>query len=202
VTLTLRARLAAISAIVFAVLLAALSVVSYGVLARRLDADVTERLTQLTDGLHGYLRFDGGAASVDFDAGDSDQAAFVHEATRYYQIYDVATARLLAESSGFAPLGLHLTSAEVRAFRAQPKSFDIATEYGRLRISNSVRTVPGGQSYLLQVGVSLAAMDTALRQYRGLLLWYGPAALLDDETGKRHRLPLSMVVKANIDLEL
>ena len=177
-TLTLRARLAAISAIVFAVLLAALSVVSYGVLARRLDADVTERLTQLTDGLHGYLRFDGGAASVDFDAGDSDQAAFVHEATRYYQIYDVATGRLLAESSGFAPLGLHLTSAEVRAFRAQPKPFDIATEYGRLRISNSVRTVPDGQSYLLQVGVSLAAMDAVLRQYRGLLLWYGPAALL------------------------
>ena len=30
----------------------------------------------------------------------------------------------------------------------------------------------------------------------------GPAALLEDETGKRHRLPLSMIVKANVDLEL
>ena len=56
-TLTLRARLATISAIVFGLLLAALSLVSYEVLSRRLDADVTERLTELTDGLHGYLRF-------------------------------------------------------------------------------------------------------------------------------------------------
>jgi two-component system OmpR family sensor kinase len=178
VTLTLRARLAAISAIVFGLLLAALSILSYGVLARRLDSDVTERLVQLTDGLHGYLRFDGGVASLAFDAADSDQAAFVHEATRYYQIYDLATGRLVVESNGLAPLGLHLTSAEVGAFRARPKPFDIATEYGRLRISNSVRTVSDGQAYLLQVGVSLAAMDGALRRYRGLLLWYAPAALL------------------------
>ena len=90
-TLTLRARLAAISTIVFGLLLAALSVVSYQVLARRLDADVTERLTELTDGLHGYLRFDDDTASVEFDASDNDQAAFVHEATRYYQVYDAAT---------------------------------------------------------------------------------------------------------------
>ena len=40
-TLTLRARLAAISTIVFGLLLAALSVASYEVLSRRLDADVT-----------------------------------------------------------------------------------------------------------------------------------------------------------------
>ena len=178
VTLTLRARLAAISTIVFGLLLAALSILSYGVLARRLDSDVTERLIQLTDGLHGYLRFDGGVPWVDFDATDSDQATFVHEATRYYQIYDLPTGRLLAESTGLAPLGLRLTSTEVRAFRAQPKPFDIATEYGRLRISNSVRTMPDGQAYLLQVGVSLAAMDDALRRYRGLLLLYAPAALL------------------------
>ena len=102
-TLTLRARLAAISTVVFGLLLAALSVVSYSVLARRLDGDVTERLTQLTDGLHGYLRFDSGVPSVEFDAADSDQAAFVQEATRYYQIYDVSTGQLLVESSGFAP---------------------------------------------------------------------------------------------------
>ena len=62
-TLTLRARLAAISTIVFGLLLAALSFVSYTVLSRRLDADVTERLTELTDGLHGYLRFDGDTTS-------------------------------------------------------------------------------------------------------------------------------------------
>jgi len=178
VTLTLRTRLAAISTIVFGLLLAALSVVSYKVLSRRLDADVTERLTELTDGLHGYLRFDDDTTSVAFDASDNDQAAFVHEATRYYQVYDGGTGRLLTESSGLAPLGLHLTPGEVQAFRAEPRPFDIATEYGRLRISNSVRTVADRGTYLLQVGVSLAPMDAALARYRDLLLWCVPAALL------------------------
>jgi hypothetical protein len=53
VTLTLRARLAVIATIVSGLLLGGLSVVSYNVLARWLDEDVTARLTELTDGLHG-----------------------------------------------------------------------------------------------------------------------------------------------------
>src|SRR5262249_13405727 len=81
--LTLRMRLAAISTIVFGVLLAGLSIVSYEVLGRRLDDDVTERLGELTAGLHGYLRFENDAATIAFDANDDDAAAFVHEATRY-----------------------------------------------------------------------------------------------------------------------
>ncbi len=177
-TLTLRTRLTAISTIVFGLLLAALGVVSYQVLSRRIDADVTQRLTELTDGLHGYLRFDNDTTSLAFDASDDDQAAFVHEATRYYQVYDAGTGRLLAASSGLAPLSLHLTPGEVQAFRAEPRPFDIGTEYGRLRISNSVRTVADGRAYLLQVGVSLAPMDEALARYRDLLLWCVPVALL------------------------
>jgi heavy metal sensor kinase len=177
-TLTLRARLAAISTIVFGLLLAALSLVSYQVLFRRLDADITDRLTELTDGLHGYLRFDGDTASVAFDATDDNQAAFVQEATRFYQVYDAGTGRLLTQSDGFAPLALRLTTGEVRAFRAEPRPFDIQTEYGRLRISNSVRTAANGQAYLLQVGVSLAPTDAALRRYRDLLLSWVPVALV------------------------
>lgn len=177
-TLTLRARLATITAIVFGLLIAGLSLASYQVLARRLDADVTERLTQLTDGLHGYLRFSGDTASVAFDATDNDQTVFVHEATRYYQVYDVATGHLVAASTVITSLGLQLTLGEVQAFRARPQPFDIETEYGRLRISNSVKTLPDGRTYLLQVGVSLSPMDATLRHYRDLLWWRVPLALL------------------------
>jgi len=175
---TLRARLATIAAIVFGLLLAGLSLTSYQVLARRLDADATERLTELTDGLHGYLRFGPDAASVVYDAGDNDQAVFVHEATRYYQVYDVATGRLVAASSTIAPLGLQLTLGEIQAFRARPDPFDITTEYGRLRLSNSVRTLRDGQTYLLQVGIPLEPMDAALKRYRDLLWWRVPVAVL------------------------
>jgi heavy metal sensor kinase len=177
-TRTLRARLATIAAIVFGLLLAGISLISYRVLARRLDADVTERLMQLTDGLHGYLRFGDGTATVAYDTSDNDQAVFVHEATRYYQVYDAASARLVAASNVMTALGLQWTIDEVQAFRAKPAPFDIATEYGRLRISNSERTLSDGRTYLLQVGVSLAPMDAALKSYRDLLWWRVPVALL------------------------
>lgn len=177
-TLTLRTRLAAIATIVFGLLLAAFSIVTYRVLTRQLDADVTERLTQLTEGLHGYLRFNDDTVSVDFDTGDNDQAAFVQQATRYYQVYDVGTGRLLVESRGIAPLGLEFSPTEVQAYRAQQRPFDIETEYGRLRISNSVKTNSDGRVYLLQVGTPLGPMDSGLRRYRVLLLWRVPAVLL------------------------
>ena len=167
-TLTLRMRLAAISTIVFGLLLAGLSVGSYEVLGRRLDADVTERLGELTAGLHGYLRFAKDSATgqdtvaIAFDANDDDAAAFVHEATRYYQIYDVRGGQLLGESPGITPLALHLTRGEVEAFHAAPRTFDIETDYGRLRFSNSVGMTPDGRAYLLQVGLPLKTMDDAL----------------------------------------
>lgn len=174
---TLRARLAMISTIVFGLLLAILGVASYQVLARWLDADATERLNELTDGLHGYLHIDADTVSVAFDANDNDQVAFVHEATRFYQVYDVETGRLLVESPVLTSLGLNFTASEVQGFGAHPQSMDIETDHGHLRISNSVRKVAGHQ-YLLQVGMSLDAVDGALRRYRMLLLLCVPAGLL------------------------
>jgi two-component system OmpR family sensor kinase len=177
-TLTLRARLAVVYTVVIGLLLVGLSLMSYRILARQLDADVTARLTELTDGLHGYLHFDGDQPGLVFDRQDSDQAAFVHEATRYYQIYDATSGRLLVQSDGFEPLGLHFTPAEVHAFREQPLPFDIRTDYGRFRVSNSLIVRGDRDVDLLQVGASLAAMDGTLGRYRNLLLWRVPPALL------------------------
>jgi heavy metal sensor kinase len=178
VTLPLRARLAVSSALVCGLLLSILSVVSYSVLGRQLDADVTMRVKELTDGLHGYLRFDSDLPRVEHNTADGDQAAFVQEATRYLRIYDVATARLLFQSIGIASMGVLLTPEQVQANRAHLRPFDVATQYGRVRIANSAIRDRLGREYLVQVGVSLNTMDAALRRYRDLLLWLLPAALL------------------------
>jgi heavy metal sensor kinase len=178
VTLPLRARLAASYTALVALLLAVLSVVSYRVLARQLDQDATTRLTELTDGLHGYLRVGGDLPTLAFDANDPDQATFIHEATRYYQIYDAETGQLIVQSAGFEPLGLHFTPAEIRALRQQPRPFDISTEYGRFRISTSVLSRGTAHAVLLQVGLSLGTMDGALRRYLDLLRWRLPVALV------------------------
>jgi heavy metal sensor kinase len=178
VTLPLRARLAVFSALVCGLLLSILSIVSYSVLGRWLDADVTMRLMELTDGLHGYLRFEGDPPTVEYNTADSDQAAFIQEATRYLRIYDVATGRLLLQSNGFAPMGARLSPEHVHANRARLAPFDVSTQYGRVRISNSAIRDRNGREYLVQVGVSLNNMDAALSRYRDLLLWLLPGALL------------------------
>jgi len=178
VTLTLRARLSVIATVVSGLLLAGLSVVSYNVLARWLDADVNTRLTQLVDGLHGYLDLDDEVPSVAFNSSDNDQASFVHEATRYYQIFDGRTGQLLVASPDMSPLGLTLTRGEIQSLLDRPRPVDITTPYGRLRILSNPVTGPGGRLFLLQVAVSLTSMDNALSRYRDLLVIITPLSLL------------------------
>jgi two-component system heavy metal sensor histidine kinase CusS len=177
-TLPLRARLAVSTTVVFGVLIGAVATASYTVLARQLDADASTRLAELTEGLHGYLRFQGDVPRVEFDPVDGDQVAFVQEATRYYQIYEAGSGRLLFQSSAMVPLGLALTPDEVRTSVASLRPFDVATGYGRLRVSNSLVPGAGATAYLLQVGVSLGPTDAALRRYRDLLLLGVPVCLL------------------------
>jgi heavy metal sensor kinase len=55
---------------------------------------------------------------------------------------------------------------------------DITTPYGRLKIGSSPVASPGGRAYVLQLGVSLNSMDTALSRYRDLLLLFTPLALV------------------------
>jgi two-component system OmpR family sensor kinase len=178
VTLALRTRLTVFYTAVFALLLTSMSVLAYRALASQLDADATAALTRLTNGLHGYLRFDGGVPSLEFDASDDEEAAFVHDATRYYQIYDANTGALLVQSEPLEPLGLRYTPTEVRAFRDRPDLQDVRTDYGRIRISNSLISAGPGQTYLLQVGASLETMDSALSRFLQLLSWSVPAALV------------------------
>ncbi len=177
-TLSLRTRLTVFYAAVFGVLLTAVAVVSYRVIARQLDEDATANLAELTSGLHGYLRFDGATPRLVFDANDPDQVAFVQAATRYYQIYDAGTGALLVQSAALEPSGVRFTPAEVQAFRDLPRISDLSTDYGHLRLSNSVLTQGEASTYLLQVGVSLDATDAALSRFLVLMLWTVPAGLL------------------------
>jgi heavy metal sensor kinase len=178
-TFSLRTRLTVFYTVVFGVLLTALAAVSYRVLAQQLDSDATASLVEMTNGLHGYLHFERGTPEILFDSTDPEEAAFVQRATRFYQIYDATTGALVAESDAIAPLGLAFTPAEVKSFREQPRLHDVQTDYGRIRLTNSVITgdTPA-QVFLLQVGASLAGSDGALRRFLQLLLWGMPAGLL------------------------
>lgn len=176
--LTLRSRLTLLHTGLSAVLLVVLAAASYRVLAYQLDADVSARLAELTSGLHGYLRFTAGTPLVVFDPADPAQTAFVEEATRYYQVFDGDSGDLVVQSNALAPLGLELTAGEVHRFLDQASTFDIETEFGRVRLSNSVLEPAAGGRYLLQVGVTLAPMDRALDRFLALLILGLPAGLV------------------------
>jgi len=178
VTFTLRSRLTLLYTVLFGVLLAVIAAVSYHVLAYQLDADVSANLTELTTGLHGYLRFPDDRPTVIFDQTDPAQAAFVEEATRYYQVFNARTGELIVQSDALRPLGLEFTPAEVRQFGDRPVNLDLDTDYGRIRLSNSVLTPAASQIFLLQVGVSLAPMDAALKRFFILLVMSVPAGLI------------------------
>ena len=176
-TLALRTRLTVFYTIVFGVLLTAIAAASYRALGQQLDSDATAGLIELTNGLHGYLHFEGGRPEVHYDTSDPQETAFVQRATRFYQIYDGRTGALLVQSDAIEPLGLTFTSAEVKSFHDEPRLHDIQTDDGRIRLTNSVITNTPGETYLLQVGASLAGMDGALQRFLQLLLWGVPAGL-------------------------
>jgi heavy metal sensor kinase len=175
---TLRGRLAIVSALTFGLLLAAAGAVSYRILAYWLDLDATMRLTELTEGLRGYLRFDGATPRVVFDERDPEISAFIHDATQFFQLYDATTGCPVLQSDGARLFGLTFTPDEIRRFRDRPRTVDLNTRRDRLRISNSLVSDRTSGAYLLQVGVSLGPTDAALRRYRHLLFYSGPGALV------------------------
>jgi len=176
---SLRTRLTVFYTLVFGLLLTALAGVSYRVLDQQLDSDATANLVETTNGLHGYLHFESATPEIVYDSSDPEEAAFVQRATRFYQIYDASSGALLAQSDAIAPLGLTFTPEEVKSFREHPRLHDVQTDYGRIRLTNSVITgASSSQVFLLQVGASLAGTDGALRRFLQLLLWGMPAGLL------------------------
>jgi heavy metal sensor kinase len=176
-TLALRTRLTVFYTVVFGVLLTVMAAAAYRALGQQLESEATNNLIELTNGLHGYLHFENGTPEVQYDSSDPQETAFVMRATRFYQIYDGATGALLVQSEAIEPLGLTFTPAEVKSFHDEPRIHDIQTDYGRIRLTNSVITGVPGTTYLLQVGASLAAMDSALHGFLRLLLWGVPSGL-------------------------
>ncbi|HEX6463898.1 MAG TPA: ATP-binding protein, partial [Vicinamibacterales bacterium] len=176
-TFSLRARLTVFYTVIFGVLLMTIGIAEYRALARQLDDDATANLDELTKGLHGYLRIEDGEPTLVYDDTDPEEAAFVQRATRFYQVYNASTGKLLVQSDGLAPMGVTFAPDEVRSFRENPRLHTEETDYGRIRLSNSLINDDAGAAYLLQVGLPLTTMDAALQHFVRLLMWSVPIGL-------------------------
>lgn len=176
--LPLRTSLTVLYTGLLAVLLSGAAVAFHRILVHQLDTETTAILEDVARGLHGYLQFAGGQPRLEYSKTDPEAVTFIEEATRYYQVYEVETGRLLMQSVAFESLGLHYTPEEVNAIRQDPRVYDVATDRGRLRILSSLVTPVPGETYLLQVGEPLDRLDRAVRRFDRVLAWQLGAGLV------------------------
>jgi heavy metal sensor kinase len=167
--LPLRTSLTLLYAVVLSVILTAVGWAYHAALKRQLDSSVTADLEDKARALHGYLRFNHHSVDLAYDASDAEEATFIVDATRYYQVYDATSGQLLRQSSGLESLGLKYTPNEVIEFRGSPGIHDVQTDRGRLRLTSTVITTPDGGVYLVQVGTLLDRLDASLVEFDRVL---------------------------------
>jgi len=168
--LPLRATLTLVYAGVLSAILTAEGFAYHTTLRNQFETAATADLEDKARALHGYLHFDRGDATLVYDANDAEEAAFIVDATRYFQVYDGKTGRLLRQSPGMASLGLNFTPTEVSEFRKAAGLRDVQTDRGRLRITSTVISPPGGDQYLVQVGALLERLDASLGEFDRVLV--------------------------------
>jgi heavy metal sensor kinase len=169
--LPLRNSLTVVYTAILAVLVNALALSTHSMFVHQLDDAATTSLEEKARGLHGYLQFRDGLPVLEYDHADADSAAFVDDATDYYQVYDARSGRLLVQSPGLESLGLQYTADEVAEFREHPGPHDVQTDRGRMRLITTVIAPTPGELYVVQVGELLDSVDRTLAGFDRLLLW-------------------------------
>lgn len=137
-----------------------------------------KELEERAAALRGYLRFREGRPELVFKEDDAEEAHFIHDATRYYQVFNALTGELIVQSRDLQLLRLQPSPDEVRRLARGPAFSEIKTRAARIRFHNYViRGEPSGE-FLMQVGSSLRPMDEALKQFLGTLLLLVPVGAL------------------------
>src|SRR5215469_639518 len=176
--LALRTKLTLFYSITVSVLLTGFALIYYNVLSVGLDGDLTQEVIDRTEGLIGYLHFADGQPVLQYDANDPDEVTFINTATRYYQIYDIRTGKMLQQSPEFEATTVQYSLSDVAHYAQRAPSFvDIQTDEGKLRLRNVVVEV-NSAPYLLVVGASLQTVDDTLDSFSKKLAWLIPTGVL------------------------
>ncbi len=175
--LKLRTRLTLFYVAVFALLLASASAFFYRFLVYQTDNDLRAELIERSAALRGYLRIEGERATLVYDTRDPEEAFFIGNATRYYQVYDAETGEMAARSPQLEALGFQYTPEEVREVAHGPEFTGLDTEQVDLLLHNDIVRSPEGRPYLLQVGAPLGPRDAVLNRLLTSIFWALPSGI-------------------------
>jgi heavy metal sensor kinase len=173
----LRTKLAVSYALLFMALLALSGVAVYRLMEVRLTADADDNLLDHLAGVWGYIEFHDGRPALVYDKDDLNQRYFLREATRYYQIYDMANGALVLESEYSRELQEALDPDQVRALALHPGINTTKSQNVPVRFRSAVFHA-NGHAYLLRVGVLVEHELSDLADLQRVLLSLLPAATL------------------------
>jgi heavy metal sensor kinase len=171
-------KLTFLFAAVFTVMLGGLYIATYYLLDNELETNLNQELQDRAAGLKGYIDFKDEQPVLMFDSNDSEESLFVTTATRYFQIYDLATGTLVHQSQELGLMGLSFIPEEILQISGGPPLMDIQTGQGPLRFYNDRVVSPAGKKYLLQVGMSMQSKQVALDRFIRLTVWLIPLGLV------------------------
>src|SRR5204863_6193933 len=140
--LTLRTKLTLFYSITVSVLLIGFAFVYYRVLSFGIDRGLNQELVGRTSGLHAYLRFDEGQPILVYDSNDPEEVTFINTATRYYQIYEIRTGKLLLGSEELRASAVEFSASDIAHYAQTAPSFvDLHTDQGKIRLR--YEAIPG-----------------------------------------------------------
>jgi heavy metal sensor kinase len=173
----LRTKLALSYAILFAILLGIGGFAVYRLMAFRLKADADDNLVDHLAGLWGYIQFHDGKPTIAYDPNNPYLTYFLHEATRFYQVYDATSGSVLLESDDSAVMKLAIPTDKVRELVRTP-GIDTVSYHGvPIRFRSAVFQADG-HSYLLRVGVSIERDLADITELKKILLSMFPITIL------------------------
>ncbi len=177
--LKLRTKLTLFYSVMFTLLLTVACVLFYNLLAYQLDRDLRYELSERTAALRGYLHFEGDQTILTYDESDPEEAFFIGNATRYYQVYDAVSGTLILRSDQIQALGFQYTPEEVRELVSHGIEFtEVDTDQVKILLHNNIVRPGHGRTYLLQCGAPLTLRDNALSGLLRIILWLLPSGIV------------------------
>ncbi len=209
IALSVRARLTLFYSAVLSVMLAGFGILFYHALGLFMERSITRNLEDQVAFLHSHMRTVDGKVELAFNPDDRQEAYSVHVATRFYEVYELPSGRLVVQSEELELLGVRPMPEDVRALAAKPGLSDLQFPSQRLRFDSSiVPTADGSTSYLVRVGIPLDPADDARREFLHVLLLLVPvgiavAAIAGWQMARRALRPMTNLAIAarNIDVQ-